>query len=142
MVKVGMVNRKVTIKLREEQFDQIQAIANNNGESLSETIRKLLDRAMNERILEENTNLLASLIRQQMEIVIKPYIERLAKLSSKSGHMSATSAFLNAQALMDIVPVERRKDVRDMYDSARKKAVVYFRENTNDFNDDFLNEEK
>lgn len=62
-----------------------------------------------------------------MEVVIKPHIERLAKLSSKTGHIGATGAFLNVQALMDLVPVERRKDVRDMYESAKKKAVVYMR---------------
>lgn len=71
-----------------------------------------------------------------MEIVIRPHIERLAKLASKSRHMSATAAFLNVQALMDLVPIERKKDVREMYESARKKAVEYMRTKTYEWEND------
>jgi len=41
----------------------------------------------------------------------------LARLSSKSGHISATAAFLNVQALIDLVPKENRKDVKPMYEN-------------------------
>lgn len=39
--------------------------------------------------------------------------------------MAARATFLNVQALMDLVPVENRKDVMAMYDSASKKATAY-----------------
>lgn len=64
---------------------------------------------------------------------MKPHIERLAKLSSKSGHMSATAAFHQIQALMDLVPDEKRKNVFEMYESARKKAAKYMRTRTDDW---------
>jgi hypothetical protein len=44
-----------------------------------------------------------------------PHVERLAALSSKSGHMSATAAFLNVQAFMDLVPSEKRKNLKELY---------------------------
>ena len=62
-------------------------------------------------------------------------VERICSLSSKTGHMAATATFLNTQALVDIVPHERRKDIRPMYDSARKKAVEYMRTTTSDWNE-------
>lgn len=39
--------------------------------------------------------------------------------------MSATSTFLNAQALADFVPVEKRKELVDTYEKARLKGVAY-----------------
>jgi len=39
--------------------------------------------------------------------------------------MSATSTFLNAQALADFVPVEKRKDLVETYEKARIKVVAY-----------------
>ena len=68
-----------------------------------------------------------------MELVLKPHTERLAALSSKSGHMAAAAAFLNVQALMDLVPKENRRSVREMYDNARKKAFAYMRTKANDW---------
>ena len=125
--------RKVSFKMHSDKYDIIEKIAEKNGESISETIRKLIDKSLEERVLEENTDLIAKIVRQQLEIVIKPHIERLAAISAKAGHMSATAAFLNVQAFMDLVPSERKKDVRVLYEKARKKAVEYMRMKTDDF---------
>lgn len=117
--------RKVSVKLHQETYDLIEQISKKNNESISETIRRLIDHGLSERVLEQNTDLISNIVRQQVDSTIKPHIERLAALSSKGGHMSATAAFLNVQALMDLVPNERRKNVREMYDNARKKAAAY-----------------
>lgn len=124
------------IKFHKKVHDQIQTIADNKGVSFSEIVRDLVNKGLNEKIYEENTDLIAWVVRQQLEIVLKPHIERLAALSSKSGHMSATAAFLNVQALMDLVPKENRKDVRVMYENARKKAAVYMKTKAEDWNNE------
>lgn len=128
--------RKTSVKLYSRQYETIEAIANKSGESVSEVVRKLIDQALSERVVEENTDLMAKIIRQQLEVVLKPHIERLAAISSKTGHMAAASAFLNTQALMDLVPAERRKDAKQMYENARKKAVVYMKTKTDEFDMD------
>jgi len=125
--------RFVGVKFREDVFEQIEVIAKKEGKSLSEVVRNLVNKGLSERVLEENTDLIAQIIRQQLEIVLKPHVERLASLSSKGGHMSATATFLNVQALMDLVPSERRKDVREMYESARKKSAAYMRTRTDEW---------
>lgn len=126
--------RKTSIKLHQETYDLIEQIAKKNDESVSETIRNLVDKGLSERVLEQNTDLIAQTVRQQMEIVIKPHIERLAGLSSKTGHMASTATFLNVQAFMDLVPTEKKKDVRTLYDKARKKAAEYMRTKAEDWN--------
>lgn len=129
--------RFVGVKFNKDIFEQIEIIAKKEGLSISDVVRDLVNKGLSERVLEENTELIAQIVRQQMEIVIKPHIERLAALSSKGGHMAATAAFLNVQALMDLVPVERRKNVKEMYDNARKKSVEYMRTKTTDW--EYLN---
>jgi hypothetical protein len=122
------------VKLHQETYDLIEQIAKKNDESVSETIRTLVDKGLSERVLEQNTDLIAQTVRQQMEIVMKPHTERLAALSSKTGHMASTATFLNVQASMDLVPTEKKKDVRSLYDKARKKAVEYMRTKAEDWN--------
>lgn len=129
--------RKVTIKIPEDTYAVIEKMAKKDGGNVSETIRKLLTKSLNVDWFNDNQDIMASLIRQQMEVVIKPHVERISKLSSKTGHMSATATFLNVQALMDLVPKEKRKDVKDMYESARKKSVEYMKTKTDDWESEF-----
>jgi metal-responsive CopG/Arc/MetJ family transcriptional regulator len=129
--------KKISVKIPEDTYTVIENMAEKNNSSVSETIRSLLNKSLNAEWFKENEDIMARLIRQQMEIVIKPHIERLAKLSSKSGHMSATAAFLNVQALMDLVPKENRKNVREMYENARKKAAEYMRTKADEWDNNF-----
>ena len=46
--------------------------------------------------------------------------------------MSATSTFLNAQALADFVPPDKRKDLLEAYEKARIKGVAYVKGRVND----------
>ena len=117
--------RKTSVKLYKRQYDAIERMAKNEGTSISDVMRELIDRALTEKVTEENTDLIAHIVKKQLEVVLKPHVERLAALSSKGGHMAARATFLNVQALMDLVPPENRKDVRAMYESASKKAVAY-----------------
>lgn len=137
---MGTDLRSVTVKFDKKLYDQLFKISDNNGSSMSDTVRGLINLGLNVTVYEDNTNLISRVIRQQLEVVMKPHIERLASLTSKSGHMSATAAFLNVQALMDLAPKEQRKDVRPMYENARKKAVGYMRTKTADWENDIGDE--
>lgn len=126
----------IHLRVDDELYETIGNIANKSGESKAEVVRELVRKGLQKEITEDNSDYLATLIREQMDIVIKPHVERLAAISSKSGHMSATAAFLNVQSLIDLVPAERRKEPKEMYEKARKKAVLYMKTKTDDFNNE------
>ena len=136
-VKMDRELRKTTVKLHQRLYDVIENIAKKEGVTVSEVMRDLLDKALTERVTEENMDVIARVVRQQVEVVMKPHVERICALSSKGGHMAAAAAFLNTQALMDLVPPERKKDARQMYENARKKAVAYMKTKTDEFEDEY-----
>lgn len=127
--------KQIHVRLDDKTIDQVKKLAKKSGISEAQATRDLIKKGLAMEWSDENTDELSKLIRDQLEIVIKPHVERICSLSSKSGHMSATAAFLNMQSLLDIVPVERRKDIRTLYDSARKKAVEYMRTPTSEWNE-------
>lgn len=133
--------QQIHLRVGENTYKKIKSISEKSGDSVSDVLRKLIEDGLTLQIGNENKDILASIVRQQLEVTLKPSIERLAALSSKSGHMAATAAFLNVQALMDLVPKENRKDVKAMYSSARKKAVEYMRIKTEDWEHDFNSNE-
>lgn len=50
--------------------------------------------------------------------------------------MSARSTFLNAQALAEFVPVEKRRDLVETYEKARIKGVAYVKGRVTDSEED------
>lgn len=127
---------KTTIRLDKETYETLNQIAKNRKEPLADIIREHIKKGLAKDYVDGSKDIIANMIREQLEIVLKPSVERLAALSSKAGHMAATSAFLNVQAMMDLVPKENRKDVRTMYENARKKAVTYMKMRTEDWDKD------
>ncbi|NLI92521.1 MAG: CopG family transcriptional regulator [Peptococcaceae bacterium] len=66
--------RSVTVKLPIKMFKQIEAIAEKQGKTISETIRRLINQGLEERVYEKNAELLGKVVRTQMEQVIKSYV--------------------------------------------------------------------
>lgn len=124
---------KVTFRLNNNTYKELEETAKNRDESLAFIIREYVSKGMAKDYVEDSRSIIASVVKEQLRAELKPSVERLAKISSKAGHMAATATFLNVQALMDLVPKENRKDVRDMYDKARMKAVTYMKQKAEDF---------
>lgn len=129
--------QQIHLRVDAEMYEQIKLLSGKSDKTVSEMARLLLKKGIATEYVAESDDMIAKIVRQQIDLAMKTHTERLAKLTSKAGHMSATSAFLNVQALMDLVPKEKRKDVKDMYDNARKKAVEYMRTKTTDWENDF-----
>ncbi|UWG97055.1 hypothetical protein LPY66_19645 [Dehalobacter sp. DCM] len=65
--------RSVTIKFDQELFEQIRLIADKRGETTSDTVRYLLARGLEERIYEQNAELIARIVREEVEKAMLPY---------------------------------------------------------------------
>lgn len=65
--------RSVTFKMNREMYDQIQLVADKKGETLSAVIRSLIIRGLTERVCEENADLIAQVVRSEIEDIVKIY---------------------------------------------------------------------
>jgi predicted CopG family antitoxin len=125
--------KRFSVCVDDDTYEKLINITKVTGDSLAEVSRELIKKGLAKDYVEDSKSIIASLVREQLQIVLKPNIERLAKIESKTAHMAATATFLNVQALMDLVPVDKRKDVKKMYENARKKAVTYVKQKAEDF---------
>jgi uncharacterized protein (UPF0305 family) len=116
----------------EEQVNAIESIQSRTGETFSEVVRQLCDRSLEEEVSQKNMDFIADILEEVVSSVMKPHVERLASISAKGAIMSATSTFLNAQALADFVPPDKRKDLLEAYEKARIKGVAYVKGRVND----------
>ncbi|WP_300381219.1 hypothetical protein [Clostridium sp.] len=112
-------------RFTEKQLEAINRYAEVKGYKFSEAVRTLCQKGLEIEVANDNINLVVEIIDERLRAILKPQVERLASISAKGAIMSATSTFLNAQALSDFVPPQMRKDLVDTYEKARLKGVAY-----------------
>lgn len=130
------MGKRISITFTDEQVEVIEKIAERRGCSFADTVRKLCDEATKIEASADNIDLVTKIIDERLRSILKPHIERLASISVKGAIMSATSTFLNAQALADFVPAEKRKDLVETYERARIKGVAYVKRKVSDSEED------
>lgn len=133
------MGKRISITFNDDQAEVIEKIARREGKSFADTVRGLCDEAIKIEASADNINLVVEIIDERLRSILKPHVERLASLSAKGAIMSATSTFLNAQALADFVPVEKRRDLVETYERARIKGVAYVKGKVTD-NEEDVNE--
>ena len=118
------MTKRISITFTDEQAEVIEKISKREGRSFADTVRSLCDEAIKLQVSNDNIDLVVEIIEERLRSILKPQVERLASLSAKGAIMSATSTFLNAQALSDFVPKERRKDFVESYEKAKLKGIA------------------
>lgn len=128
-----MKNTSKQIRFTEDEIYNITKYAEVKGiNTFSEAVRRLCDEALKLQVANDNINLITEIIDERLRSILKPNIERLASISAKGAIMSATSTFLNAQALADFVPPNKKKDMLEAYEKARLKGVAYVKGRVSD----------
>lgn len=119
------MSKRISITFSDDQAEVIEKISKREGKSFADTVRSLCDEAIKLQVSNDNINLITEIIDERLRSILTPQVERLASLSAKGAIMSATSTFLNAQALADLVPVSKQKDLLEIYEKARLKGISY-----------------
>ncbi|SFU84990.1 hypothetical protein SAMN04487886_12212 [Clostridium sp. DSM 8431] len=113
------------VRFTSKQIEDINRFAEIKGYNFSEAVRELCDKGLQIQVSNDNINLVAEIIEERLRSILKPQVERLAAISAKGAIMSATSSYLNAQAIVDFVPKERRREFLEVYEKARLKGIAY-----------------
>jgi Arc/MetJ-type ribon-helix-helix transcriptional regulator len=63
--------RPVTIKLGPEMVEQIRMMADKRGETISDTVRYLIRRGLDERVYKENMDMITGIVKEQLELALQ-----------------------------------------------------------------------
>lgn len=123
---------RVNVSFTDEEYEHIEKVMKARGISASEYVREMYYEGKKVYSANENLDFIVDIIEERMRAILAPSVERLASISVKGAIMSATATFLNAQALADLVPDSKKRDVVDVYEKARLKGIAYVKNKTND----------
>ena len=133
MVEVIVMPRKVqgrrsiTAEFTEEQYEQIKNIAAKSGKSMNAVVREFVCQGLNGNVTEDNLEVIAPVVREQVQSVMQPMMERMISLTAKTCIQAGTAAYLSADAILKFVPPAQREEVHNSYDAARKKSIAYMK---------------
>lgn len=119
--------RTLSVLLTEEEYNQVKVIASKTNKSMSELARSYINRGVCGEITENNIDFLAPIIREQLQSVLDPKMERLIALQAKTCIQASTSTYLTADAILKFVPPGQRTEVKESYDAAKKQAIIYMK---------------
>lgn len=120
----------ISVTLTEEEYNEIKRIAAKENRSMSEIGRMFITQGLNGTLTKNNMDEIAPVIREQLDSVLSPKLERLISLTAKTCIQSGTAAYLSADAIFKFVPPVQREEVNASYEEARKRAVSYLKGKT------------
>lgn len=126
------IDRVVKVTFSEKDFEELLELEGKTGKKKAELVREFYFKGKQLVGANEGIDLVTDIIDERLRAILKPQIERLAAISAKGAIMSATSTFLNAQALVDFVPVGKQKEFIEVYEKARIKGIAYVKGRSND----------
>lgn len=122
-----MKSPRTYVTLTEELDKAVKATALHRGVSESQVIRECVEEQMKVQATVDNIDLITKIVREQLQMLMDGYVERLASISAKGTIMSATSTYLTAETISRFVPLELQMEYQEAYEQARKKGVAYLK---------------
>lgn len=118
----------VTMILDKERYEQLKTLSAKTGLSMNQLGRNFIYKGLDGQVTEDNIEFLAPVIRNMIKSVLEPEMERLISLTAKTCIQAGTAAYLSADAILKFVPEEQRSEVVESYTAARKQAIEYTRQ--------------
>lgn len=126
---------RVNVTFSEKDFEELSKLEKMTGKKKSEIVREFYFKGLQIDGANEGLEIITEVIHEQLKSILDPQVERLASISAKSAITSATSMYLNAQALVDFVPKEKQKEFLEVYEKARLKGIAYVKKRSTDIED-------
>jgi hypothetical protein len=117
----------ISFLISDSQNEALQKLAVKQNKSKSDLIRCMLQKGLAVDSYKEDVDFIREQINEELRHVLRPQIERLAKMIAKGGVTSAASLFLLAELMSSMVHESRRREFDEAVETAKKRGVVYFR---------------
>ena len=128
--------KTLSVLLTDEEYEQVKLLAAKSNKSMSELARMYVNKGLCGEVTENNIEFLAPIIREQLQSILEPKMERMIALQVKTCIQASTASYLAADAILKFVPAGQRTEVKESYDAAKKQALLFVKSKTD------LNEEE
>ncbi|MTI85639.1 MAG: hypothetical protein FH756_17515 [Firmicutes bacterium] len=120
--------KPLTVRFDEDTYNMLQVLAEQRGEPMAVIARRIIEEDLLKQRAVDSLDVINSAIRKTIRAELKLVEDRMAKLSAKSAIAGATGMYLNYFVIQQALGSKLSKSAREVYDTARVKAVAYLKE--------------
>ena len=116
---------KRSIDLSPKSYDALRQIAAAQNRPVSELIRKYISDGMNVDRASADIDFIRKQIREELDIMLKPQINRIAKLLMRIGMMTISFCYFNSKIVHRFVPFTDRTSYEELLAECKHDAAAY-----------------
>ncbi len=120
-------SKKESVWFDESTDDQLRRIAAGEHTTVSDVIRKLVDKGMKTEGYKVEDDRLYEMVKAAVSEISKPQVERLASISAKATQISSAAYFLLVCVMRMQFPESERDEVDELAAKARKLGIEYLK---------------
>ena len=113
----------LNLRLKKDQHKTLQTLAAKEHISVSQLVRRYIDKGMELDGYQSQMETIRSAIREELASQLKPRLERVVKINYKGSLYAVQTAYLCAMALEGLVPPSKMKLFGDAMDDSLKAAL-------------------
>lgn len=125
----------VKVTFNDDDFKELLELESKTGKKKAEIVREFYFKGKQLIAANESIDLITEILDERLRAILNPQVERIVSIAVKGAIMSSTSTFLNAQALVDFVPNDKKRDFSEAYNKARLKGIAYVKNKSYDESD-------
>jgi hypothetical protein len=115
----------LTFAASEKTKSELETIAAKRHISVSELIRDYIDKGMNIDKTASDIDFIRKQIREELDIMLKPQINRLAKLLMRIGMMTISFCYFNSKLVHYFTPLDERVSYEELMSECKHNAAAY-----------------
>ena len=116
---------RMSFAVTEEKKSELDVIAAKQHITTSELVRGYIDKGMNIDKTVSDIDFIRSQIREELDIMLKPQINRLAKLLMRIGMMTVSFCYFTSKIVHLFVPLEERTSYEELLSTCKHDAAAY-----------------
>ena len=117
---------QITVKVSQSDYEGLQRLSSKQHWPIAQIVRSFIKDGMDITRSKEDIDFIRKQLREELEIVLKPQFNRLAKLMLRIGMMTISFCYFNSKLAYMFVPFEEAGiSYEDMMSEAKQNAAAY-----------------
>ena len=119
------MNIRRSIAVSPDTYEALDKLAAVQGISVSELIRKYIEQGMSVDKTSADVDFIRRQIREELEVILKPQINRLAKLLMRIGMMTISFCYFTSKIVHIFAPLNDRRSYEELMAECKHDAAAY-----------------
>jgi len=116
---------QITVKVKPSDYENLKKLSSKTHKPVAEIIRGYIRNGMSIDGNKDDIDFIRRQIREELDLVIKPQVNRLAKMLMRIGMMTISFCYFTSKIIFRFVPFRDKESYEELMATAKRNAAAY-----------------